>query len=120
MKGRKRAQQQQNIGPLLMIGLGLLLLLTVALLLINRANQNQQAANPSSGNAAAVPAEVERVSLEDAKGAFDSQQAVFLDVRDPDTYNEGHIPGSVNIPLAQLESRLGELDPNRWIITYCT
>jgi rhodanese-related sulfurtransferase len=31
-----------------------------------------------------------------------------------------HIPGSLSIPLAEIETRLSELDPNQWIITYCT
>jgi NADPH-dependent 2,4-dienoyl-CoA reductase/sulfur reductase-like enzyme/rhodanese-related sulfurtransferase len=44
----------------------------------------------------------------------------LLDVRDPDEREEsGALPGAVNIPLAQLRDRLGELPRNRRIITYC-
>jgi ArsR family transcriptional regulator len=42
-----------------------------------------------------------------------------LDVRPEDEYALGHLPGAVNIPLAALERRLGELDPNQEIIAYC-
>ena len=118
MKKKRRTQNQQNLGPILLMGLGLLLLLVMALLLLSRNTGNQQGANP--GGAAATPANVERVSLADAKAAFDSGEAVFLDVRDPGSFGQDHIPGAVNIPLAQLENRLSELDPNQWIITYCT
>jgi rhodanese-related sulfurtransferase len=31
----------------------------------------------------------------------------------------GHIPGAVNIPVAELERRISELDPDREIIAYC-
>jgi ArsR family transcriptional regulator len=42
-----------------------------------------------------------------------------LDVRPADEYAAEHIPGAANIPLAELEQRLGELDKDREIIAYC-
>ena len=46
-----------------------------------------------------------------------------LDVRPPEEYASGHIPGAVNIPLHELEQRLEELgiqeDENREIVAYC-
>jgi hypothetical protein len=69
---------------------------------------------------AEAPGEVQRVTLEDSKTAFDSGEAVFLDVRSESSYMASHIPGAVFIPLPELEGRIGELDPNQWIITYCT
>jgi len=46
-----------------------------------------------------------------------------LDVRPPEEYAAGHVPGAVNIPLQELEQRLDELDnqngDNREIIAYC-
>lgn len=67
-----------------------------------------------------VPQEVQRISLEDSKAAFDSRTAVFLDVRSASSYATGHIPGALSIPLAELEPRIDELDPDQWTITYCT
>ncbi|MEW6239310.1 MAG: rhodanese-like domain-containing protein [Chloroflexota bacterium] len=64
--------------------------------------------------------EAPRISLDEARAAFDSGAAVFVDVRSEAAYAEGHIPGALSIPLAELESRLDELDPAQWIITYCT
>ncbi len=44
----------------------------------------------------------------------------LLDVRDADELEEfGKLPGAVNIPLAQLRDRLGELPHDRRIVTYC-
>lgn len=63
--------------------------------------------------------EVRRVSLGDAKAAFDLGQAMFLDVRSVPYYRRGHVPGAVNIPLAELPSRWEELSGSEWIITYC-
>lgn len=64
--------------------------------------------------------EISRVSLVDSKTALDNGKAIFIDVRDASSFAESHIPGALSIPLAELEERLGELDPSRWIITYCT
>ena len=64
--------------------------------------------------------EVSRLSLKDAKAAFDDGTALFLDVRTSGAYLHGHIPGAKSIPLGELERRFGEIDPDQWIITYCT
>ena len=66
------------------------------------------------------PIEIVRLSLEDAKAAFDNGTAVFVDVRSQSSYAASHIPGALSIPLIELEPRVNELDPNQWIITYCT
>jgi len=42
-----------------------------------------------------------------------------LDVRPPDEFALGHLPGAVNIPLRELEARLAGLDPSLEIIAYC-
>jgi ArsR family transcriptional regulator len=42
-----------------------------------------------------------------------------VDVRPPEEYAQGHIPGAINIPVERLESRLAELPPDREIIAYC-
>ena len=76
-------------------------------------------AGPSSTNVEA-PQEVQRVALEESKAAFDNNSAVFLDVRNESSYAASHIPGALSIPLDVLEARIHELDPDRWIITYCT
>lgn len=79
----------------------------------------------SSPGASTIPTEdpvleVARVTLDEAKAAFDSGAAVFLDVRSQGQYERAHIANSLWIPLADIEARMGELDPNDWIITYCT
>jgi rhodanese-related sulfurtransferase/peroxiredoxin len=47
------------------------------------------------------------------------EEITLLDVRVAATYDSEHIPGAINIPLKELESRLGELDPSKEIIVYC-
>jgi len=64
--------------------------------------------------------EVPRIELEIAVAAFDTGAAVFVDVRGEDQYAQSHVPGALSIPLSQIAARMGELDPDDWIITYCT
>ena len=46
--------------------------------------------------------------------------ALLVDVRTPEEYAEGHIPGSVNIPLAALPARMDELgDLDRPLFVHC-
>jgi rhodanese-related sulfurtransferase/DNA-binding transcriptional ArsR family regulator len=42
-----------------------------------------------------------------------------LDVRPPEEYGAGHVAGAINIPLADLERRVGELAPHQEVIAYC-
>lgn len=42
-----------------------------------------------------------------------------LDVRPPDEFAAGHLPGATNIPLKQLEKRIRELPRDLEIVAYC-
>lgn len=42
-----------------------------------------------------------------------------LDVRPPEEYAAGHLPGAVNVPVSELAKRLGELAKSREVIAYC-
>jgi ArsR family transcriptional regulator len=42
-----------------------------------------------------------------------------IDVRPREEYALGHVPGALCIPLAELETRLAELDPAQQVVAYC-
>lgn len=44
---------------------------------------------------------------------------VVLDVRPPEEYEAGHLPGATSIPLSELQRRLSELPKNKEIVAYC-
>jgi len=50
-----------------------------------------------------------------------NQGALLVDVREPDEYAGGHAPGSVLIPVGQLNQRLKELDgyQNKPVVLIC-
>src|SRR5215510_10788926 len=63
--------------------------------------------------------ELEPVSRDELVDRLRSGTATVLDVRPEDEFRQGHLPGALNIPLAQLERRLAELPPDREIVAYC-
>lgn len=42
-----------------------------------------------------------------------------LDVRPPEEFAAGHLPGAINIPLGELESHLADFGLEREIVAYC-
>jgi predicted sulfurtransferase len=66
--------------------------------------------------------DVPRISVQDAKAALDSRQAVIVDVRSAQSYTASHVAGAVSIPLTNIESGVNNLSlqKDQWIITYCT
>ena len=48
-------------------------------------------------------------------------EQLILDVRSPEEYKEGHVPGAINIPHDRLDSRLVEIGSykNKDVVLYC-
>jgi rhodanese-related sulfurtransferase len=63
--------------------------------------------------------ELEPVSRTELLDRLRAGAATILDVRPEDEFRQGHLPGALNIPLAQLERRLADLPPDREIVAYC-
>jgi hydroxyacylglutathione hydrolase len=42
-----------------------------------------------------------------------------VDVRAPDEWSAGHVPGALHIPLAALPDRLGEIDATSPVVVHC-
>jgi rhodanese-related sulfurtransferase len=61
------------------------------------------------------------VTLAELRSRMRDHRVVILDVLSPEAYRNGHIPGSVNMPVAQIHDRapLELPDRDREIIVYC-
>jgi rhodanese-related sulfurtransferase len=60
-----------------------------------------------------------QVDLEAVLAAPAGKSPFLLDVRTPQEFTAGHIPGAVNVPVDDLRSRLGELPRDGEIASYC-
>jgi rhodanese-related sulfurtransferase len=63
--------------------------------------------------------ELEPVSRAELLDRLRCGAVTLLDVRPQDEFAHGHLPGALNVPLAQLERRLAELPPDREVVAYC-
>jgi NADPH-dependent 2,4-dienoyl-CoA reductase/sulfur reductase-like enzyme/rhodanese-related sulfurtransferase len=48
-----------------------------------------------------------------------SRNGFLVDVRTPQEFMQGHIPGAINMPIDELRCRMNELPKNRGIYIYC-
>jgi phage shock protein E len=46
--------------------------------------------------------------------------ALLVDVRTPEEFAAGHLPGAINVPVDEIDRRASELgDPHRSVVLYC-
>ncbi len=62
---------------------------------------------------------LEPIAAKELLGRMRKGLVTVLDVRPSEEYQAGHLPGAVNIPLSEIEGRLGKLPKNKEIVAYC-
>ncbi len=110
----------RKILPVLMVTAGGLFLIGAIIVAVISNQPIHPAPDLSATPTQVALTDIPRVSLTDAKTAFDQKTAVFVDVRDAQSYASGHIPNALSIPLAEIPASLSELKTSDWIITVCT
>ena len=74
------------------------------------------AAAGQGGTEASVP----RISLADFKKGLASGEVIAIDVRDAESFAAGHIPGSILVPLADIEKKAaGFKGSKKILVAYC-
>ncbi len=66
---------------------------------------------------------VPRITGQELEARLDAKDDILiLDVRNQTDYDASaqRLPGAVRIPAGEVEARLGELDPDREVVAYCT
>jgi rhodanese-related sulfurtransferase/plastocyanin len=78
--------------------------------------QTASAAEPAGG----APEHVPLISPQRLVELVQSgEKVLFLDVREPEEYAEGHIPGAVNLPERDFTKRVSEIPADALVIPYC-
>lgn len=62
---------------------------------------------------------LEPITREELSGRLRDGMVTVLDVRPADEFALGHVPGALNVPLAELDGHLSTLDPDKDIVAYC-
>jgi len=63
--------------------------------------------------------ETQTMSQQDAKQLLDQKQAVFVDIRDPDSFEVAHIPGAQHLTEDTLEEFVAKTDKNSTLVCCC-
>jgi rhodanese-related sulfurtransferase len=77
---------------------------------------SQPASAPAAASAT-LPLIGQQALLE--RQAKKDQSLFVLDVRTPEEFAAGHVPGAVNVPYDQVASRLAEIPKNKDVVLYC-
>ena len=105
-QARRKAQQQKKNNPLFLWGVVALIVLVAVVWIVTGNNSTPSSSLPSE------------VSVSEALAKRDSG-AFILDVRQPEEWNEFHVPDSNLIPLTELASRVDELPKDQEIVIVC-
>jgi len=60
-----------------------------------------------------------RITRDEAIKMVAQGKAVFIDVRPKSDYDASHIKGAISMPLGEVITRLRDLPPRKFLITYC-
>ena len=101
---------RRALAALLMVGA-----MSVAFMTIATAGEPVATA-PASAAAAVAPMSQEALLEHQSRHP---DHLFVLDVRTPQEYAEGHVPGAVNVPYDQLASRLAEVPKDKDVVLYC-
>jgi|AntRauTorcE11898_2_1112593.scaffolds.fasta_scaffold01324_3 rhodanese-related sulfurtransferase len=62
---------------------------------------------------------VAEISPEELAGTLDEDAPLLIDIRPPSAFARGHVPGSLNVPMAQLTSRVDEIEFGDEVVVTC-
>jgi len=59
------------------------------------------------------------IDIHQAKKCVDDHSALVIDIRDPQSFQEAHIPGAVHISQENIEDFIQNSDKSKSLICYC-
>ncbi len=88
---------------------------------VDRSAMSDEASRPVAGARSDATTSQSMKPLDLMAYLESDERPVVLDVRSPEEYAEGHVPGAVNVPYDQISARLDSLDAyrDRGFVVYC-
>ena len=87
--------------------------------LLRKVAERHQAAVPAARDDYLGADGAGEMSREELRALVPAGEVVVLDVRPPEEYLAGHIPGARSIPVGELAERIAELPEDSEIVVYC-
>ena len=66
-----------------------------------------------------IPEDIPEIDVAGAAEHLAGESALFIDIRDPGSYSQSHIPGALQLDDTSVQSFLSETAKDRRIIVYC-
>jgi thiosulfate sulfurtransferase len=63
--------------------------------------------------------EIPQIQIQDAKQKLDEKVCLFVDIRDPGSYRQAHIPGALHVHDGNVQEFLQNTDKNKAVVVYC-
>lgn len=128
-KKRRRKRQKDKSSLIIPIVVGMVLLVVALGAIASIESRGPQAASSALGPGnTALPQStgpipypnIPRIPLEETMDKLSSGEAVLVDVRSRQAYDESHAAGAISIPEEEMEKRQNELPSDKEVILYCT
>ena len=63
--------------------------------------------------------EIPQIPIHEAKKKLEEKSCLFVDIRDPDSYREAHIPGALHLHDGNVEEFLQKTKKDEAMVVYC-
>lgn len=63
--------------------------------------------------------EIPQIQIQEAKKKLDEKSCLFVDIRDPGSYQSAHIPGAIHLSDSNVQEFLQQTDKEKPVVVYC-
>lgn len=63
--------------------------------------------------------EIPQIQIHEAKKKLDEKSSLFVDIRDPGSYRQAHIPGAIHLNDGNVQDFVQQTDKNKEVVVYC-
>ena len=122
---RARRQQGKSLAIPIVVALVVIAMIVGVILSIeggtttSASSSEQDTALPLNTGSLPYP-DVPRIGVEESQAKQTQGQAILVDVRSAEAFQQSHAAGATSIPEAEMGTRMDELPRDKEIILYCT
>ena len=63
--------------------------------------------------------EIPQIQIHEAKRNLDQKECLFVDIRDPGSYQSAHVPGALHLHDGNVQEFVENTDKNAAVVVYC-
>ncbi|HLN84830.1 MAG TPA: thiosulfate sulfurtransferase GlpE [Candidatus Limnocylindrales bacterium] len=63
--------------------------------------------------------EIPQIPIHEAKKKLDEKTCLFVDIRDPGSYGQAHIPGAIHLSDSNVQEFLQNTEKDQAVVVYC-